>query len=74
VTSKLRLSLAIAADSAISEDPCKSHRALNATGRQIVLREETVALIVLGRITRDSQENSVLHSIEICLRGDCRLF
>lgn len=50
VTSKLRPSLATAADSAISEARCKSHRALNAPGRQIVLREETVALIVLGRI------------------------
>jgi hypothetical protein len=56
VTSKLRPSLAIAADSAISEARRKSHCALNVPGHQIVLREETIALIVLNHIIRRSHQ------------------
>ncbi|KYM80721.1 hypothetical protein ALC53_08890 [Atta colombica] len=50
VTSKLRPSLAIAVDSAISEARRKSHCALNIFKRQIVLREEIIAFIVLSHI------------------------
>ncbi|KYQ52914.1 hypothetical protein ALC60_07992 [Trachymyrmex zeteki] len=60
VTSKLRPSLAIAADSAISEARRKSHCALNVFRHQIVLREETIALIVLSHIIWSSQKSRAL--------------
>lgn len=59
MTSKLRPSLAIAADSAISKARRKSHCALNVPGRQIVLHEETVVLIVLNHIIWSFQKSHI---------------